>query len=628
MQQSALGDMSPTNTISCMSTITFGDSSSSVVFNMSNFEGSTHSQLIYENDFDEFSVTDKDIKNNTNTDLQCKFDGTAKENLSDKNNLIDYTSEKDVSKGNGSLYSRLMREFITDEVRHDSVEIEQKPKEYYINANSTKKSNCNRNDQMNLVSRNDQNQNKERDETDVLYPRINETSRVSDILNNVPKENFRSVDKGLNLSLKEKLQDQPDTKSMDMNETKMGNTFDSSKNDIILEKKDLSRQWRKVEDDVTGKVYYYNRKTRKSQWTTPEDAIILPRKRRHFPTFTTSKSITSGTCSSIISSIHPTVDFEDSIQSNSVYSIDNHMIKYDSSIEIDEGVSEDTSRQSLQYRDIVSPSPKESSENHSNDDTSESSVNTDLDQSLCTNNVDPQKIQEKTTPEIIAILPTLYCLYCGESFNPPAQLIMHLANCENYAMVRKSNPGIVEFIKNSFVFPLKKETKSLKNCNLDLSALKKEKNDVLNSSDARNFCLGQKSKTDIDCRKGSDNTELRHTPKKAWELTLNHQDFSNTSHYSPQLHYESSPGIYSEVDRDDDEYESSPICSKCPFCKRSFRKGNQLSSHLLKCQERKRARKRMKSGNSHTQHTIQSLLTGGGRHLPGYPKLSNKTYSK
>ena len=628
MKKSAPEDMSPTNTISCMSTITFSDTSSTVVFNMSNFEESTRSQFIHGTDFDEFSVTGKDENINAYTNLQDEFNGTVKEDLSDKlTDVIDITSEKNVSKGNGSLYSRLMRKFITDKVQHDSVEAEQTfLKNYHIDASPIKNKYNSRNKQTTPEIRNELNQSTEKNKIDLFCPRKNK-ARASDIRNDIPKENSLLMDKEANLSPKETLQDQSHSKSRDIYEKKLEDKFDSSTNSSTSEKKDLSRQWRKVEDDVTGKVYYYNRKTRKSQWNTPEDAIILPRKRRHFPTFTTSKSIIPGTCSSIISSIHTRVDFEDSIQSDSVYSVDNHMIKYDSSIEIDEEAREDTSQHCSQPRDIVILSPKESSHNHSNVETIDLSVNEDSVQSQCTGDAYPQNTQENTTTEKVAILPILYCLYCGEGFKPPAQLILHLNDCVNYAMVQKSNPRIVEFIKKSLVIPLKKDSDSLKDCSLESSAIKKEKNDVLNSSSVTAFCLGQKKKREIDCRKGPDDAELQHTAKKAWELELNHQDFLEKSHCNPQLHDESSPGGYSDSDRDDDEYKTSPICSKCPFCKRSFGKGNQLSSHLLKCQERKRAKKRRKSSNLHTKHTIQSLLTGGGRHLPGYPKLSKQTHS-
>lgn len=81
----------------------------------------------------------------------------------------------------------------------------------------------------------------------------------------------------------------------------------------------------------------------------------------------------------------------------------------------------------------------------------------------------------------------------------------------------------------------------------------------------------------------------------------------------------------------------TPINSVCPFCEKTYDRGEKLSAHLLKCPERKKRRSMRvansgpytglenSSSRSATKKTpatkMQSLLLNGGRELPGYPKL-------
>jgi len=79
------------------------------------------------------------------------------------------------------------------------------------------------------------------------------------------------------------------------------------------------------------------------------------------------------------------------------------------------------------------------------------------------------------------------------------------------------------------------------------------------------------------------------------------------------------------------------ITSACPFCGKTYTKGEKFSAHLLKCPERKRRRsRRVSTGGACfgldrynksrlTQIDVpstkmQSLVLNGGRELPGYPK--------
>jgi hypothetical protein len=86
------------------------------------------------------------------------------------------------------------------------------------------------------------------------------------------------------------------------------------------------------------------------------------------------------------------------------------------------------------------------------------------------------------------------------------------------------------------------------------------------------------------------------------------------------------------------EEEISPILSSCPFCNKSFRGGSDLSKHLLRCNARRRSNKKRTMHRSCTKQTVSAqrskrasdniqslLLTDGGRHLPGYPKVGNNS---
>ena len=69
-------------------------------------------------------------------------------------------------------------------------------------------------------------------------------------------------------------------------------------------------------------------------------------------------------------------------------------------------------------------------------------------------------------------------------------------------------------------------------------------------------------------------------------------------------------------------HEVTQLLSTCPFCSKRFHGGSHLSRHLLNCNERKSStKKRVVDKEKQNSSKIQSLLTDGGRHLPGYPKL-------
>ena len=69
------------------------------------------------------------------------------------------------------------------------------------------------------------------------------------------------------------------------------------------------------------------------------------------------------------------------------------------------------------------------------------------------------------------------------------------------------------------------------------------------------------------------------------------------------------------------------IATHCPFCDDSFFSGSQFSKHLLRCKKRRSSVKNRSPALSKRRDKMKcnmqaSLLTGGGRHLPGYPKIT------
>jgi len=431
-------------------------------------------------------------------------------------------------------------------------------------------------------------------------------------------------------------------------------------------------QWREVEDQSTGRTYYYNRRTRESSWYLPPNAILLQKKRRlagmrpiesdqrlqdnarnligadytslDEHTFTVNPNSSSASCNedSVEGHCEVEVSLPDQIYR---YSDTSHtcekmivpMISDDC-----KGAKGRNRRFSSTSEDSQGCKPMFVIDNESTKER----PNAFSPQVSVLHAVQETSYDDGEAPTSSGVL---YCVYCGKMYSIDSHsFARHINECG----------AMKKCLTNEPLTQRRTQHILLKSWGLTLDSLGQENGEDKENipphsrSPVENFRLQQPLPTN-DVREQSfekvAGKSLTFQRTNLFQVTASDYVDSNADVLATAVSGQDKNSFRSRSGRfteEDDFYcigsdeETSPVQSSCPFCSRSFGEGNQLSKHLLKCRARKKSSKKRRSlpsvstrGNNRSSReeldrgpgsNLQSLLiTGGGRHLPGYPKVTD-----
>lgn len=364
-------------------------------------------------------------------------------------------------------------------------------------------------------------------------------------------------------------------------------------------------QWRQVFDHQTGKSYYYNRRTRKSSWSLPPNAVLL-RKRRNINDDSQDLSIS---------------------------------FPKDVSISLDSTRSDNNETMNKELWN------RESSSNHVNgaaldrDFLWEDRNKHDMHVLPVDGNYENERHEESNSKKKNGQNSFLFCMACGHRSIDATHLTEHM---------RQSCHSLHHYKYFDIM------------CNGSFHDAIGKVMDLLILSNAPLSCTSY----DTTLKEITDNKENippSHLLKSKVEEKLHIGPLTANENYNETL-VSASDDEFSASDDEDmmmdysfnqsirqnassvtkaSEHDTSPLISTCPFCSQSLKGGSMFSKHLLRCNARQKScKKRTMSSRkrrvndfpsievqqtlSHKNSNIQSqLLIEGGRHLPGYPKLEN-----
>jgi hypothetical protein len=218
----------------------------------------------------------------------------------------------------------------------------------------------------------------------------------------------------------------------------------------------------------------------------------------------------------------------------------------------------------------------------------------------------------------------VFCVFCGCKVFI-ATFHDHIKDCEERMKFKTQYQHIAAIIEdslNNFQSPTRSHCKLKYNDRLE-SALDKDDPNTFDDIEMQNP-LSEYSTHEIS----EDMIDI-HSEKCHSNRTTRLKRGENPLAYSLQDILKTS---------NDEEVDCTSLYCSCPFCKRTFSTGNELSRHLLRCRERRNSGRKRRSLQSryggpksssndyscqvHTPNLQTTLITDGGRTLPGYPKIS------
>ncbi len=412
-------------------------------------------------------------------------------------------------------------------------------------------------------------------------------------------------------------------------------------------RKEVADQWREVHDNRTGKVYFYNRRTRESRWSLPTNAVLLRKKRQIRCSMTidtdSDKTNSCGQSSSESSGDIPVLDtssssFHDSCskadtsfgvmsEANMCHlTVNERRCTYeDSSL----GINDDTLKNGYGYggsqrRDII----------QGNDAASQMIL--DRCRKLRESFIQTQKTRfffpndsknlNDTRKEIENEVPVLnyhsfYCMYCGAQIPSASVMDKHLhLQCPVFL-----NDGVKydgdEHIQLQRI--LKELWSSGSKHPPNNERLKENVPPITNSCQHENLI----NDTPFNSRRNFGGVVQPNCDEldrvRSDVFNRREEIFSLSDDEETILNY-----AESRSKRLEDISNENRISSLCPFCEKSFSSGSSLSEHLLKCKLRQKSNKKRSVNvrrelrlNRCTGNKLQAhFLTNGGRHLPGHPR--------
>ena len=296
-------------------------------------------------------------------------------------------------------------------------------------------------------------------------------------------------------------------------------------------------EWRQVED-AEGRTYYYNRKTRVSKWHLPPGAVVVKKK-------VSNKSYDS----QLLKTPKQPMSHQLNHSQRDKSDIANHSL---AKVEIN------TSHQSVATYDDHNEH-KEDCDSYSSDGAY-SSVAEEESLAGRTNRLQINDIKSPQDPS-----PALYCVYCGVKCDTTTVLGHHLTTCKAFEHLQLHGQSTQMEIE---------------------SLLFKAWSRIGNSTGVSSPTVNQSFNQE----------EVRYSSPRKFEASHNNETFIGndvTSSYEQTYLAATPPKTPASTRRARREVENVYCIEKksCPFCQLEFNRGNELSSHLLKCKVRKSARK-------------------------------------
>ena len=301
-------------------------------------------------------------------------------------------------------------------------------------------------------------------------------------------------------------------------------------------------EWRQVEDNE-GRTYYYNRKTRVSKWYLPPGAVVVKKK-------VSSKSYDSQLLQTSKQPVSRQLNQSQENESDAA----NHS---PAKVEIN------TSQQSVATYDDYNEHKEGDCDSYSSDG-GYSSV---AEEESLENRTNRLQIQDIKSPQDASpSCDALYCVYCGVKCDTTTVLGHHLTSCKAFEHLQVHGQSTQMEIE-SLLF---KAWSQIGNSTA-LSSIKPIVNHTFNQE------------------------EVRYSSPKKFEASYDETFIGNdvTLSYEQTYGAATPPKTPTSTRRTRRENENVYCIEKksCPFCQLEFNKGNELSSHLLKCKARKSARK-------------------------------------
>ncbi len=589
--------VSPRNTsLSCISALTFDDSMHLINDRLKERDSTSSSS---ENKCYDESNRKEDLEEPFLISQQC--DGLQNLKLENKSNTIDRArveqkcySQQDVGL-KGSLYSRITNGYI------ENLQEEDKRKEVTIIDETLRTPILN---------------DSKGEEIEMGYDRCDDgyTAGHTELI--VEEEE----------SYSETTADSSDTKSLQGNEDgqirlyKGNNSTVADINNQPCGPLETTRdQWREVNDDTTGKTYFYNRRTRESRWNLPPDAKLMSKKRK-----INQKCNASIDCSSLkevsVSSTDTNQRGED--KQNKMLHIQNNTVAVEKVCNGDTSIFDEDKKEShviIEKCRRLRKSPKSEQRRRfffpdvceeSNDEETEKSYEESSIEGIQKTLFSRNKSGQETY--------FAYCMFCGLETRDSHILIEHLsADCPTLKMFSKKDE--ICHLMNNTISRVESMVSSCDDYKVNQCA-------IYDGEDGNKENIPNVSQEILPSNnlKGTSSSENSNKPA----IFSNSDDEETIADCSFNCHT-----IGSGSNRHYIEEETSPILSTCPFCTKSFQGGSYLSKHLLRCNARRKSNKKRTMRNSFSKQdgsqrrkkssvNIQShLLTDGGRRLPGYPKV-------
>ena len=419
-------------------------------------------------------------------------------------------------------------------------------------------------------------------------------------------------------------------------------------------------QWRQVQDRRTGKTYYYNRRTRESKWALPSNAILLRRKRQVGENL--DNSHISSTSLREVSMSEITDDSVVQHRLNKMGPFDQGAQNSLDIMQQDEEESQYILERCRRLRDSAAitskrrfffPDDKNGTEDDDameGDELATSGQRTSWVESA---NEHPEEFDGDTsvqrnlfeeTEATSAKSHCLFCMYCGVQVLTTNAMKQHLhLQCPRYDAFIHNDP--LEHQQLQLVLG------DVWSCRSKHSAEEeeaeegdKENHRPPSSAEVKNHHTkaydGQrKFGNDISIQKLAQEQESCIVTDNSQISITNREDiFSFSDDEDTILDNQLRQRYQSSLSDKSDE--GHHMQSSCAFCSRTFRSGNKLSKHLLHCKARQTSNKkrtmhsdrslvgssnggfRLNRDSSSGGNKLQShLLTSGGRHLPGYPRM-------
>jgi len=343
-------------------------------------------------------------------------------------------------------------------------------------------------------------------------------------------------------------------------------------------------EWRQV-DDVEGRTYYYNRKTRVSKWHLPPGAVVVKRK-------VSSRSYDSQLLRSPKQPMSRQLNHS---QQNDKSAIANHS---PAKVKISK------SQQSVATYDDHDEHKEGDCDSYSSDGNYSSVAAEEESLEISTNRLQIHDIKSPQDPS-----PALYCVYCGVKCDTATVLGHHLTSCKAFEHMQVHGQSTQMEIESllfkawsqignstgvSSIMPTIQPIVDHLSNQEEVRYSSPKRSQIGNSTAVSHSFIPTTIQPSVD--HSFNQEEVRYSSPKKFEASYDNETFignDGTSSYEQTYVAATPPKTPTSTRKARREVENVYCVEKksCPFCQLEFNKGNELSSHLLKCKARKSARK-------------------------------------